>query len=155
MRGVLLVLLAALSLNVAASDNVAGAKAKMMEYFDAFNENDLQRIVTEIYATPVQMVVRAGHQVLATPEQALGGLTGFRKGLEAKGWVGFRFDNMEACEISDNLVLLDTQYASIFKQGPETREMMSTLLYVLYKTDGEWRIVAYYDHNHDKRPTCS
>ena len=154
MRGILLVLLAALSLNVAANDNVEGAKLKMMEYFEAFGENDLQRIVTEIYATPVQMVVSQGHMVLATPEQALGGLTGFRKGLEARGFQGFRFDNMKACEISDNLVLLDTQYASIFKQGEETREMMSTLLYVLYKTDGEWRIIAYYDHDHDKRPTC-
>ena len=154
MKRGMLVLLAALSLNVAAADNVEAAKAKMMEYFDAFGKNDLQRIVTEIYAPSVQMVVRAGHQVLPTPEAALAGLTGFRNGLVARGWVEFRFDNMETCEISDNLVLLDTQYASVFKRGSETSEMMSTMLYVLHKIDGEWRIVAYYDHDHDKRPTC-
>lgn len=156
MRSLLIVLLAAFSINVAAggASNVDGAKAKLDEYFEAFNSGDINKIVTDIYATPVQMVVPQGHMVLATPEDAMRGLMGFRKGLMAQGFTGFRFDNVKACELSDSLVLLDTQYASLFKQGPKEFERLSTLMYVLSKTPAGWRVIAYYGHDHDNRPSC-
>lgn len=156
MRSLLLVLLAAVSLNVTAggASNVDAAKAKWNEYTEAFNAGDIQRIVNEIYATPVQVGLPNGHMVMATPEDAMKGLGGFRAGQVAQGFTGFRLENVEACELSASLVLLDTQYTSVYKQGPKTVERPSTMMYLMSKTADGWRIIAYYGHDHDKRPSC-
>ncbi|MCY3606184.1 MAG: nuclear transport factor 2 family protein [Gammaproteobacteria bacterium] len=155
MRTMILVLMTALASTVAADDSVKGARATLDNYFDAFNSGDLQRVANEIYSTPLHQGLGTEHNVLATPEDALQQLTGFHKGISAQGWVEFRFENVESCVLTEDLVLLDTQYASVFKKGPESFETMTTMLYVLQRNEGSWKIISYYRHDGDTRPTCS
>ncbi len=154
MRGILLASLAALSLHVAAADNVKDAKAKLHEYFETFNKNDIHKVTTEIYSTPLHTGFGSNHGVLATPAEAFESLDEFRKQISSEGWVKFRIDDVQTCELSDTLVLLDTHYTGIYKEGSDNPGTSSTLMYVLQKIDDNWRIIAYYGHDHDKRPTC-
>jgi len=93
--------------------------------------------------------------VLVTPAEVFEYLDAFRRQISSDGWVEFRIEKLLACEPSDTLVLLETQYSGIYKEDPDNPGMSSTLMHVLQKIDDNWRIIAYYDYDRDKRPNCS
>ena len=71
--------LAFFACGVAVGDDAADAGAKVHEYFDAFNAQDVQKVANEIYSTPVHIGGGEGHRVLATPAAAVENLENLYK----------------------------------------------------------------------------
>lgn len=140
------------STSVVADGEAAGAK--LHEYFAAFNEKDVDRIVRSIYSTPVQIGGGSGHRIYADPQDAIDNLNRLYEQIEAQGWVESRIANLEVCVASDTLALVDTRYSRIGSDGKPIPPAIRTTLYVLQKIDNDWRIVAFYGHDSDRRPTC-
>lgn len=133
-------------------DEAAGAKLR--EYFAAFNEKDVDRIANKIYATPVQIGGGNGHRIYADPMDAIDNLNRLYEQIEAQGWVASRIENLEICVVSDTVALVDTRYSRFDDNGEPIAPAIRTTLYVLQKIDSNWRIVAFYGHDSDRRPTC-
>jgi len=142
------------SCNVAFADNAADAGAKLYEYFATFNEKDIHKVANEIYSTPVHIGGGSGHRVLADPAAAVENLTGLYNQIEAGGWVESRIENLKICVASESLALVDTRYSRIDNEGNAIPPAIRTTLYVLQKIDGDWKVVAFYGHDNDKRPAC-
>lgn len=140
------------SLTVVADDEAAGAK--LHQYFAAFNEKDVDRIATSIYSTPVQIGAASGHRIYADPQDAIDNLNRLYEQIEAQGWVESRIANLEICVASPTLALVDTRYSRIGSDGKPIPPAIRTTLYVLQKINDDWRIVAFYGHDSDRRPTC-
>lgn len=136
----------------AADSETAGAK--LQEYFAAFNDKDVERIAHKIYSTPVQIGGGAGHRIYADPADAIENLNGLFEQIEAQGWVESRIENLRICVASDSLALVDTRYSRIDQDGKPIAPAIRTTLYVLQKIDNDWRIVAFYGHDNDNRPSC-
>lgn len=138
----------------AVADDATDASAALHGYFDAFNQKDVQKIANEVYSTPVHIGGGAGHRVLTTADAAIDNLSGLYKQIEAQGWVESRISDLEVCVASATLALVDTQYSRLDENGGAIPPAVRTTLYVLQKIGGHWRIVAFYGHDDDKRPTC-
>jgi ketosteroid isomerase-like protein len=138
---------------VFAADNEA-AGAKLHEYFAVFNAKDVERIAHDIYSTPVQIGGGAGHRIYADPADAIENLNGLFERIEAQGWVESRIENLRVCVASDSLALVDTRYSRIDRDGNPIAPAIRTTLYVLQRIDDDWRIVAFYGHDDDNRPSC-
>lgn len=151
MRASIIPLLAIFISKVAFADD---ASAKLYEYFAAFNAQDTQKIANEIYSTPVHVGGGDGHRVLATPAAAIENLDNLYEVIKARGWKESRIRDLEVCMASDTLALVDTQYSRLNAQGEAIPPALRTNLYVLQKIDGDWRIIAFYGHDDDKRPAC-
>lgn len=136
------------------ADDAEDAGAKLYEYFEAFTRKDSRTIATEIYATPVHIGGGAGHRVLETPDAAVANLTRLYGEIEAQGWVESRIDDLAICVASDTLALVDTRYSRLKENGEAIPPAVRTTLYVLQKVDGDWRIIAFYGHDADRRPRC-
>jgi ketosteroid isomerase-like protein len=136
------------------ADDADDAGAKLYEYFAVFNEKDIHKVANYIYSTPVHIGGGSGHRVLADPAAAVENLTGLYKQLDAQGWAESKIDNLEICLASDTLALVDTRYSRIDKEGNAMPPAIRTTLYVLQKIDGDWKVVAFYGHDNDKRPGC-
>lgn len=147
-----IVIVLSISAPVIADDEAAGAK--LHQYFAAFNEKDVNRIVSSIYATPVQIGGGSGHRIYADPTEAIDNLNRLYEQIESQGWVESRIENLEVCVASDTLALVDTRYSRIGSDGKPIPPAIRTTLYVLQKIDSDWRIVAFYGHDSDRRPTC-
>ncbi len=150
----IIALLVFISCSVAYADNADDAGAKIHEYFEVFNARDIQKIASEIYSTPVHVGGGTGHRVLATPEAAAANLAELYPVIEAQGWHESVIDNLKICMASDSLALVDTRYSRLDSNGEPIAPAIRTNLYVLQSIDGEWRIVAFYGHDNDKRPGC-
>ncbi|MGI9261817.1 MAG: DUF6841 family protein [Woeseiaceae bacterium] len=137
---------------VTADDEAAGAK--LHEYFAAFNEKDVDRIANQIYATPVQIGGGNGHRIYADPTDAIDNLNRLYEQIEAQGWVASRIENLEICVVSKSVALVDTRYSRFDGDGEPIAPAIRTTLYVLQKINDSWRIVAFYGHDSDRRPTC-
>lgn len=142
----------AISVGVVADDE--SAAATLHQYFAAFNEKDVDRIATSIYSTPVQIGGGSGHRIYADPRAAIDNLNRLYAQIEAQGWVESRIENLEVCVASDTLALVDTRYSRIDGDGKPIPPVTRTTLYVLQRADDDWRIVAFYGHDNDHRPTC-
>ena len=136
------------------ADDAADAGAKLHEYFDTFNRKDMRKVANEIYSTPVHIGGGDGHRILADPDAAIENLTGLYEQIEAQGWVESRISDLQICVASPTLALVDTRYARLTSDGKPIPPAVRTTLYVLQKIDGDWRIVAFYGHDNDSRPTC-
>jgi len=136
------------------ADGADDAGARVHEYFEAFNARDIQKIATGIYSTPVHVGGGAGHRVLATPEAAMDNLDSLYDTIETEGWRESVIDNLKICMASASLALVDTRYSRIDNDGKPIPPAIRTNLYVLQMIEGDWRIVAFYGHDDDKRPGC-
>lgn len=150
----LLLIVALLASATAGADDAEDAAAKLHEYFDAFNAKDTSRVSTQIYSTPVHIGGGSGHRVLADPAAAVANLDNLFSQIEAQGWKESVISNLKVCVLSATLALVDTRYARMTHDGQPIPPAVRTTLYVLQKLGGEWRIVAFYGHDADKRPTC-
>ena len=137
-----------------AADEAEEASAKLYEYFEAFSAKESERIATRIYGTPVHIGGTA-HRVLENPDAAIANLTRLYKQIEAQGWVESRIDNLQVCVLSENLVLVDTRYSRLKADGEAIPPAIRTTLYVVQRVDDDWRIVAFYGHDNDRRLNCS
>jgi len=136
------------------ADDAADAGAKLREYFAAFNAREIDRIASEIYSTPVHIGGGEGHRVLADPAAAEANLAGLYDQIDAQGWHESRIHDLVVCVASPTLALVDTRYSRIDDNGDPIPPAIRTVLYVLQKIDGAWRIVAFYSHNEERRPGC-
>ncbi len=140
--------------NVAIADDAEDAGAKLYEYFATFNEKDVHIVANTIYSTPVHIGGGSGHRVLADPHTAVENLTNLYEQIEAQGWVESKISDLVICLASESLALVDTRYSRIDNEGNAIPPAIRTTLYVLQKIDGDWKIVAFYGHDNDKRPSC-
>jgi len=147
-------LLAFIPCNVVFADAAADAGAKLYEYFATFNQKDAHKVANTIYSTPVHIGGGSGHRVLADADAAVENLTSLYEQIEAQGWVESKISDLKICLASASLALVDTRYSRIDKSGNAIPPAIRTTLYVLQKIDGDWRIVAFYGHDNDKRPAC-
>jgi hypothetical protein len=154
MRLTFISMLALLCCGVAIADDAADAGAKVHEYFDVFNAQDTGKIANEIYSTPVHMGGGDGHRILATPEAAVENLENLYEVIIGRGWKESKISSLSICIASNTLALVDTQYSRLDQNGDPIPPTLRTNLYVLQKIDGDWRIVAFYGHDDDKRPAC-
>ena len=139
---------------IGAADEHDDAGAKLHEYFDAFNAKDVEKVANDIYSTPVHVGGGDSHRVLADPAAAIDNLTGLYEQIEAQGWRESVIDDLRTCHASATLALVDTRYSRIDNAGNPIPPAIRTTLYVLQKIDAQWRIVAFYGHDADKRPSC-
>jgi hypothetical protein len=139
---------------VAFADEGDDAGAKLYEYFALFNAKDTEQVANYIYSTPVHIGGGAGHSVLADPGAAVDNLTRLYAQIEAQGWKESVIADLRICHASDTLALVDTRYSRIDQDGQPIPPAIRTTLYVLQKIEAEWRIVAFYGHDADKRPSC-
>ncbi len=154
MRTKIIAIIAIIVCNVAIADDAEDAGAKLYEYFATFNEKDAHKVANTIYSTPVHIGGGSGHRVLADPDTAVENLTNLYEQIEAQGWVESKISDLVICLASESLALVDTRYSRIDNEGNAIPPAIRTTLYVLQKIDGDWRIVAFYGHDNDKRPSC-
>ncbi len=131
------------------------AGAKVHEYFELFNARDVQTIAHEIYSSPVHIGGGTGHSVYADPSAAIESLNSFYGQLDEQGWKASVIDHLEICQLSDTLALVDTRFSRVTGDGEPIPPALRTTLYVVQVIDGAWRIVAFYSHDADKRPSCN
>lgn len=136
------------------ADGPEDASAKLHEYFEAFSSKDANKIANSIYSTPVHIGGGAGHRVLEDPETAIANLTRLYQEIEAQGWVESKIHDLEICMASESLALVDTRYSRLNENGEPIPPAVRTTLYVLQRTEGDWRIIAFYGHDNDRRPRC-
>jgi len=148
------VMLVAFSSTVGWADDAEEAGAKLYEYFAEFNEKNIETVASHIYSTPVHIGGGANHRVLADPQAAVANLTALYKQIEAQGWVESRIENLKVCAAFETLALVDTRYSRLDQDGERIPPAVRTTLYVLQKLEGAWRIVAFYSHDNDHRPSC-
>jgi hypothetical protein len=154
MNKLIIVMLAVLASAVAWSDDAEDAGTKLHEYFAEFNAKNIETVANDIYSTPVHIGGGDGHRVLADPAAAVANLSGLYEQIEAQGWVESRIENLKVCMASETLALVDTRYSRIDEDGEPIPPAIRTTLYVLQKIDNDWRIVAFYGHDNDNRPSC-
>ncbi len=142
------------STSIKLADDAEDAGAKLYEYFATFNEKDAHKVANTIYSTPVHIGGGSGHRVLSDPDTAVETLTNLYEQIEAQGWVESKISDLVICLASETLALVDTRYSRIDNEGNAIPPAIRTTLYVLQKIDGDWRIVAFYGHDNDKRPSC-
>ena len=152
MRRMILFMMA-LSVTVVANEG-DDAAAKLYEYFGAFNAKDVVEVANHIYSTPVHIAGGDSHRVLANPDAAIRNLVGLYGEIEARGWKESVIEDLKICQASDTLALVDARYSRIDHDGNPIPPTIRTTLYVLQKIDDVWRIVAFYGHAADKRPSC-
>lgn len=150
----LLLIVFLLASATASADDAADAAAKLHEYFDAFNAKDTSRVSEEIYSTPVHIGGGSGHRILGDPAAAVANLDNLYAQIEAQGWKESVIDDLKVCVLSPTLALVDTRYARMTHDGEPIPPAVRTTLYVLQKLESDWRIVAFYGHDADKRPAC-
>ena len=139
---------------IAWADDAEDAGAKLYEYFDVFNAKDTQTIANEVYSTPVHIGGGDAHRVLADADAAIANLENLYPQIEAQGWRESVIDDLQICMLSDTLALLDTRYARVKADGEPIAPAVRTTLYIVQKLEGEWRIVAFYGHDPERRPSC-
>ncbi len=154
MRIKMIAIFAFIVCNVAIADDAADAGAKLYEYFATFNDKDAHKVANTIYSTPVHIGGGSGHRVLIDPDAAVENLTNLYVQIKAQGWVESKISDLKICLASETLALVDTRYSRIDNEGNAIPPEIRTTLYVLQKIDGDWRIVAFYGHDNDKRPAC-
>jgi len=152
---ILILLFLTFAAGLVAADDADEAGAKLYEYFEVFNARDKEKVANHIYSTPVHIGGGTGHRVLADPDAATANLTSLYEQIEAQGWKESVIDNLEICHLSATLALVDTRYSRMDHDGEPIPPAVRTTLYVLQKIDDNWRIVAFYGHDADNRPTCT
>jgi len=152
---ILMLLTLVLAAGSAVADDSDDAGAKLHEYFDVFNAKDVDKVANYIYSTPVHIGGGAGHGVLTDPAAAIENLTSLYAQIEAQGWQESVIEDLKVCVASETLALVDTRYSRMDADGQPIPPAIRTTLYVLQKIDDAWRIVAFYGHDNDKRPSCN
>ena len=139
---------------IALADSADDAGAKLHEYFDAFNAKDTEKIANKVYSTPLHIGGGSGHRILSDPDTAIANLDNLYEQIEAQGWKESRISDLKICVASETLALVDTRYSRIDQDGNPIPPAIRTTLYVLQNIEGAWRIVAFYGHDSDTRPSC-
>ena len=153
MRGMIFTVLMMASGLVAAADG-EDAGAKVHEYFRLFNEKDVETIAHRIYSSPVHIGGGDGHRVYANPAEAIDSLNSFYTQLASQDWRESVISDLQICQLSPTLALVDTQFSRVTSSGDPILPEIRTTLYVLQLIDGDWRIVSFYGHDPANRPAC-
>jgi hypothetical protein len=151
---ILILLILTIAAGSAVADDAQDAAAKLHEYFEVFNAKDLEKVANDIYSTPVHVGGGSSHRVLADPAAAVENLTGLYADIEAQGWKESVIEDLRVCIASETLALVDTRYSRMDRNGQPIPPAIRTTLYVLQKIDEQWRIVAFYGHDNESRPSC-
>ena len=154
MRLIVGLILATCFVPMALADEAEEAGAKLYEYFERFNRKETRVIANEVYSTPLHIGGGTAHSILESPDAAVANLNTLYEQIEAQGWVESRISDLKVCVASPTLALVDTRYSRLTAAGEAIPPAVRTTLYVLQKLDGDWRIVAFYGHDNDKRPEC-
>ena len=136
------------------ADDANDASNKIHEYFDVFNTKELEEIANYIYSTPLLVGGGDGQIVWNDPASAINSLKNTYKNIESRGWKESVIDNTKTCLLSDNLALVDVKFSRIKANGEAIPPEIRTTLYVLQKIANEWRIIAFFGHGADSRPSC-
>ena len=151
LRPALLLLLCA----AASADDTADAEAKIREYFDVFNEKNIERITGSVYAMPVHIGNSSGHRAYLTEDDAANSLATLYTQIEEQGWAKSVIQAIDACAIADGLVFAEVRYSRNRHDGQAIAPGLRTNIYVVQKLAPGWRITAFYSKDADKRMTCS
>jgi hypothetical protein len=140
---------------VASSDDATDAEAKIREYFDTFNDMNIEKIVRTVYALPVHIGNSSGHRAYITEEDAATSLEALFGQIEAEGWVESVIQEIDACAVAEGLVFAEVRYTRNKHDGEAIAPRLRTNIYVVQKLAPGWRITAFYSKDTDKRMTCS
>jgi hypothetical protein len=154
MKKTILALLLILTPGIAAADDAADAEAKVREYFDAFNEKDVDGIVERIYSMPVHVASGSGHRAYVTAEDARSSLAALYEQIEAQGWVKSVIREVKPCVVADGLVFAEVNYTRDKADGAAIAPGVRSNVYVLQKLAPGWRITAFYGRDVDKGLDC-
>jgi len=154
MRKLMCAFLAVFASCAAVADDADDAGAKLHEYFSVFNDRAIDVIVSDVYSTPVHIGGGDSHSIMADADGAVAALNSLYEQLDEQGWVESRISDLQICMASDTLALVDTRYSRLKENGEAIPPAVRTTLYVLQKLDGDWKIVSFYSHDNDKRPSC-
>jgi hypothetical protein len=110
MARVIPLLLALLACTYAGADDAADAEAKIREYFDAFNAQDIDSITRDVYSIPVHIANQAGHRAYITGKDAATSLAGLYEQIEEQGWVESVIREVNVCVIA-------LAYRRLLRQG--------------------------------------
>jgi hypothetical protein len=155
MARVIPLLLALLACTYAGADDAADAEAKIREYFDAFNAQDIDSITRDVYSIPVHIANQAGHRAYITGKDAATSLAGLYEQIEEQGWVESVIREVNVCVIADGLAFAEVRYTRNRKDGTAIAPGLRTNIYVVQELPQGWRIVAFYGKDPDKNMTCS
>lgn len=142
-----------LCLTAAASADDA-VEAHMMAYFERFNARDIDSIVSEIYAMPLQIGSAGTHRVLADEAAARSNLESLYRQLDEQRWARSVISRVEVCVLADGLALADTIYARIDRDGRAIPPDVRTNVYILRRQAEGWRIVSFYGRDADRPLGC-
>jgi len=140
--------------SVAVADDQSEAEAKVREYFDVFNSQDVERIVETVYSVPVHIGNSSGHRAYVTEHDARSGLTTLFGQIEDQGWVRSVISEVKPCSIANGLVFAEVTYTRQKSDGSAIAPGTRRNVYVLQNLSGGWRITAFYSQDPTKRFTC-
>ena len=139
---------------LAQADDATEASAAVHEYFRVFNAGDVEKIANDIYLPPVLIGGGEAHLIYGDAETAAESLDRTYQQIASRGWKKSVIADTMTCVLSDNLALVDTRYSRMTSQGNAIPPVIRTILYVVKKVQGEWRIIAFFGHNPERRPSC-
>ena len=137
------------------ADDASDAEAKIQEYFDTFNEHNIEKIVSSIYAMPLHIGSSSGHSAYVTVEDARSSLESLYGQIEKQGWKESVIRQIESCVIADGLVFAEVRYTRNKSNGDAITPGLRTNIYVVQHLEPGWRITAFYNKDVDKRISCS
>ena len=138
----------------AIADDAADAEAKVREYFDVFNAQDVSAILDRIYSIPVHIGSSSGHRAYESAEDARSSLANLYPQIKEQGWEKSVITNVDACVIADGVVFAEVTYTRDKADGEAIAPGLRSNVYVVQNLDSGWRITAFYSRDMDKGFNC-
>jgi len=154
MRRIIVCLTFFVAWGTAVADDAAEAEAKVREYFEVFNAQDIDGILERIYSIPVHVGNGAGHSAYGSPAEARKNLGALYPQIRKQGWVESVISNVDACVIADGLVFAEVTYTRDKADGEAIAPGPRSNVYVVQKLEPGWRITAFYGRDMDKGFDC-
>ena len=149
-----IIFLAFLLSGLALADDATEASAAVHEYFRVFNAKDVEKIANDIYLPPVLIGGGETHRIYDDVETAVESLGNTYQQFESLGWKESVIADTKTCILTDDLALVDTRFSRMTDDGKTIPPDIRTTLYALKKVQGEWRIIAFFGHDPERRLSC-
>jgi len=140
---------------VQAEDAKTKVEQLFTQYFVYFNSGESELIAKNIISPPVQWSDFDSHEVWVTQSEISSGFAQAIKDLQSKGWSKSVINELDVCVVADNLAFVELNYSRQNTTGEPMPPTQRRGLYVVFKSDQGWRIIADYHHDIDKRLECS
>lgn len=127
--------------------------AALHQYYDYYNERDMQVMAEHVYHIPFVGVGPDGFRVQSTPEEVTRAHEVHLANLIASGWARSEFPNPTVCVLNENAALASGQFTRYRENGSVLSVNANT--YFFGRTDGRWRIFSFTGHPLDKVVTCN